>query len=315
MSNEDPEIPENRYSLKNSTKLIGQLYPVLKAKDGEVLDGFHRSEADGSWRSEILENIDSEEKKLAARLIANFHRRRVPREEKAKWINELAELYKKQGLRVESESTGSPGQGSNEIADRLCQVTGISKKTVTFYLQDRFKQMNYSRGADQHQIQAPASEVIQNIIDTRCSKNSGYARRLLQRYQEELLQSPTFRAQVLSMLPRHNGSAAPIVGSNSGSVIGSSEQLPPGVVRDKSGFLVYERPHGKKYVMSREEKRALSGLVPKGYGLPKISRKPVSIELDEPEMYYKLFHEAFPDCKCSGCDHFKECDVAINPDE
>ena len=75
MSSEDLPEEESRYSLKGSTSLVGQLYPILRAKDGEILDGIHRSEADRSWRSEVLENIDSEEKKLVARLIANFHRR------------------------------------------------------------------------------------------------------------------------------------------------------------------------------------------------------------------------------------------------
>ena len=37
---------EKNYDLNNSTSLIGQLYPVLKAADGEILDGYHRTDAD-----------------------------------------------------------------------------------------------------------------------------------------------------------------------------------------------------------------------------------------------------------------------------
>jgi len=270
----DEDLPEeNHYSLKGSTKLVGQLYPVLKSKDGEILDGFHRSEANGSWRSETLENIDSEEKKLAARLIANFHRRKVPREEKAEWINNLAALYKEQGLRVESESNGSPGQGSNEIVNRICEVTGISKRTVHSYLSDDFKQMNYSRSVEQHRAEAPASEVIKNIISQRAWQNSGYADRLLERYQKELLESPIFRARVLSMLPGNH---------NTGSGIQiQDEQLPPDVYRGKDGFL-HKRDKSKS----------------------KASENKIVID---PDAYYKVFIEECPDCICSKCPHGDTC--------
>lgn len=289
---QDPQLPEeNGYSLKASTKLVGCLYPILKSKDGEILDGFHRSEADDSWRSETLKNIDSEEKKLAARLIANFHRRRVPRIEKAKWINDLAALYKEQGLRVESESNGSPGQGSNEIVDRICEITGISRRTVHSYVSDKFKQMNYSRSVEQHKIQAPASEVIKNILSNRCWQNNGYPERLLQRYQEELIQSPIFRARVLSMLPkRHNGSGATIVDSNSGSAIGSSEQLPQDVYRGKDGFL--HRLDDKRKSKTSENKFVI-----------------------DPDAYYKIFIQECPNCICSQCPHADTCIERVRADE
>ena len=63
------------YDLSKSEKGIGQLYPILEAKDGEIIDGFHREKADKNWKRVRLEHIDTEEKKLLARLIANFHRR------------------------------------------------------------------------------------------------------------------------------------------------------------------------------------------------------------------------------------------------
>ncbi len=53
MSSEDLSEEENGYSLKGSTKLVGQLYPVLMAKDGEILDGIHRSEAQQIIRNRI----------------------------------------------------------------------------------------------------------------------------------------------------------------------------------------------------------------------------------------------------------------------
>jgi len=43
----------SEYDLKISEK-IGQLYPVLVDAEGNVIDGFHRLEADPKWRTEKL---------------------------------------------------------------------------------------------------------------------------------------------------------------------------------------------------------------------------------------------------------------------
>jgi hypothetical protein len=128
-----------------------------------------------------------------------------------------------------------------------------------------------------------ASEVIKNILSNRCWQNSGYPERLLQRYQEELIQSPIFRARVLSMLPkRHNGSAAPIVDPNSGSAIGSSEQLPQDVYRGKDGFLYKIDDKGKS--KASENKFVI-----------------------DPDAYYNVFIEECPNCICSNCPHADTC--------
>jgi hypothetical protein len=80
---EEREIEQNdegngqEYDLKASTRRIGQLYPVLKAADGEILDGLHRVKSDPSWKALVLPNIRTSEEKIIARLIANFHRRTV----------------------------------------------------------------------------------------------------------------------------------------------------------------------------------------------------------------------------------------------
>jgi len=198
MSSEDPE---KSYDLKGSTALVGQLYPVLKAKDGSILDGIHRNKVDESWRSEVLENIDSEEKKLAARLIANFHRRRIPREEKATWINGLATLYQSQGFKVFKD--GDKSQGSNEIAERIAEVTGIHRRTVNTYLKNDFKQSNKVREDHENAERSKASEILFNAL---AGRSIPWAKRVLERYQEELIQSPIFRARVTAILPKSDGS-------------------------------------------------------------------------------------------------------------
>jgi hypothetical protein len=124
------------YDLKKSENKIGQLYPILKSKDGQIIDGFHRQKADPNWKSLVVPEIDSEEKLLLARLIANFHRRQVSREEKEEWINGLAKIYKDQGLRV----SFIKGDGiQNEIKQKIMEVTGLSESTVNRYLANEFK--------------------------------------------------------------------------------------------------------------------------------------------------------------------------------
>lgn len=126
----------DEYNLKKSEAKIGQLYPVLVSKDGKTIDGFHRKAADAYWKELIVPEIDNEEKLLIARLIANWHRRPIDREEKAKWINDLARLYHDQGLRVGNHDDGK----INEIKQKIIEVTGLSNDTVKEYLSSEFKQ-------------------------------------------------------------------------------------------------------------------------------------------------------------------------------
>jgi hypothetical protein len=123
-------IEMSEYDLKKSEK-IGQLYPVLVDAKGNVIDGFHRLEADSSWRREKLPEIDTEEKLLVARCVANWHRRQVSGEEKEEWINSLARIYKEQGLSSEGHR--------NEIKLKISEVTGLHPDTVLLYLHDKYK--------------------------------------------------------------------------------------------------------------------------------------------------------------------------------
>ena len=123
-----------KYDLKQSEGAIGQLYPILEAKDGEIIDGFHREEVDKNWKRLRLKHVNSQEKKLIARLVANFHRRQVSREEKEEWINGLARIYEAQGLKV-----GSKGH-RNEIMAKIIDATGLSDRAVGTYLKGEYKQ-------------------------------------------------------------------------------------------------------------------------------------------------------------------------------
>jgi len=149
----------SEYDLKKSKK-VGQLYPVLIDAKGNVVDGFHRLEADPNWRKETLSEIDTEEKLLVARCVANWNRRQVSMEEKEEWINGLAEIYRKQGLKVRSQ-----GSGKNEIIAKIGEVTGLNPPTIQYYLAEEYKQKEPDHLKEVgHRFKMPASERIRTRL-------------------------------------------------------------------------------------------------------------------------------------------------------
>jgi len=109
-----------QYDLKQSKKEIGVLYPAIADKYGRIIDGKHRLDVDPEWPTFLLSDIDTDEKFLVARIIANTHRRVVPAEEKTEWLAELAE---------------KTGWTPKEMAERL----GVSYSWVMKYLPDKHK--------------------------------------------------------------------------------------------------------------------------------------------------------------------------------
>jgi len=121
-------MSENEYDLRKSTEKIGELYPVIVSKSGEIVDGFHRINAKANWRREVREDIDTPEKVLKARLISNKFRRQVSAVEVRGWINDLAEIaYTEHGI--------EPG----EISGWVAEETGYARKSVTEYLNPEYK--------------------------------------------------------------------------------------------------------------------------------------------------------------------------------
>jgi len=109
----------DEYDLSVSSKSLGKLYPILKDKTGNVIDGFHRQNADPEWPCVTVESVDNPVKLELARLASNFCRREIPESEMQLRISFLI----KNGLKVE------------EIADQ----TGISKTTIYKYMPKEMK--------------------------------------------------------------------------------------------------------------------------------------------------------------------------------
>jgi hypothetical protein len=112
----DEEAP---YSLAASREGLGELSPVLKDVDGNVIDGFHRLGENAAWHTITVSTIDTPVKLELARLAVNFNRRKVSPEELSQRITFLV----KSGLRPE------------EIAKQ----TGISIRTVQRYTPQELK--------------------------------------------------------------------------------------------------------------------------------------------------------------------------------
>ena len=110
-----------------------------------------------NWKRIRLEYIDTEEKKILARLIANWHRRQVSREEKEQWINALAEIYLKQGYKVGDRTKREP----NEIIRKISEVTGLTVKTIMNYIHDEFKQERPEEIRETQKPRVPASQAIE----------------------------------------------------------------------------------------------------------------------------------------------------------
>jgi len=117
-------LADNTIVLKDE---IGQLYPVLKDSRGRVIDGLHRKASSKEWREERLPQIDSEEKYLIARLLANDNRRIVPEREVAEAMNGLAAIYKKVGIQ------------RGAITERVAKATGYSTSRVEALLKAEYK--------------------------------------------------------------------------------------------------------------------------------------------------------------------------------
>jgi len=103
--------------LEKSEKTVGQIYPVLKDKRGNIIDGFHRKRVNPNWKEEVLD-VDDPLQVLKIR-VATQYRRNVPSEEKKGWIKQCRKLLQENGK-----------QGvQKEIADAL----GVSQQWVSKY--------------------------------------------------------------------------------------------------------------------------------------------------------------------------------------
>ena len=199
------------YDLKKSKETIGQLYPILKSKDGQIVDGFHREKADANWKTLVLPEIDNEEKFWTARIIANT-RRDILYSERERWFNELAEVFLKQGIKPDGS-----------IVKKVMETTGYSERSVTRYLGDKYKMQTAPQGISKTAVtavpQTPIDIVKQklgsgyNAVEKEIEKN--LRMNIEEETKEKLLKSPEFQREVIQEIHKEEaiaeGESCPIL--------------------------------------------------------------------------------------------------------
>ncbi len=118
------------YDLSVSSKKLGRLYPILKDAHGNIIDGFHRQNADPDWPCLTVDSVTNPQELELARLASNFCRRQIPATELQ---TRIAFLVGKCGMKPE------------EIAEK----TGISERTIYRHMPQELKDQERSEATKQ----------------------------------------------------------------------------------------------------------------------------------------------------------------------
>ena len=113
------ELETTEYDLERSIKKFGVLVPVIKDKQGNVIDGMHRLELEPNAPVYTIDIKDPKQRAMI-RLVINLDRRKLSSQEKTMLLGEIAE---------------ATGWKSQEIADAL----GKSQTWVLKYLPEQYK--------------------------------------------------------------------------------------------------------------------------------------------------------------------------------
>jgi len=133
----DPELVKTLKKTKEN--LVGELYPILEAADGEIVDGHHRKEA--GWESRRqLPQIQTKLQKLIARVVAH-QRRTMKFEERRELYDEIAEELIKTGVAQPEYSPNIPADRRDlpKVIDKMAEILGVSEHSVAMYISDKYK--------------------------------------------------------------------------------------------------------------------------------------------------------------------------------
>jgi len=148
--------------------LVGELYPILEAADGELIDGLHREEAGWQTRSR-LPNIVTRLDKLVARAMAH-QRRTMSASERRKLYDGIAEELIEMGL-VESEHLAfrpKDLQDRPKVIPKIAELLGVTERYVASYISDKYKRGVYLRegeGRKKRGFKRSTFEIRANILE------------------------------------------------------------------------------------------------------------------------------------------------------
>ena len=152
-------MSEEGYDLKKSKEALYELYPVLKDAYGNVIDGFHRLDADPKWRTETLERIDTPTALHLARIVANTHRRTISKEERRKQIAALADsLMENDGIR------------RGDVVSTIAELTSFAETYIRRLLPKESKR-TYTNSALSAELEEGMSDEEFDRMDKQHKKN------------------------------------------------------------------------------------------------------------------------------------------------
>lgn len=112
--------PEHVEQLKTSKLKFGAIAPIIVDAHGNIVDGFHRREADSRWPTVTYEEIKTEEDRVLYAIASNWHRK----EKSSKWKSRMITWLAKQGC----------------TPQEISQKTRLKLRTVYKYLPEEFKE-------------------------------------------------------------------------------------------------------------------------------------------------------------------------------
>lgn len=125
-----------REDLEKSEKTVGQIYPVLKDKNGKIIDGFHRKRVNPDWKEESVDTDDP--LRILQIRVACQYRRKVPKEEKQEWIRDCRKILQSrelQGTQQEiAEAFGLTQQWVSKYDTEPTQKQSSKKDTTPLYV-------------------------------------------------------------------------------------------------------------------------------------------------------------------------------------
>jgi hypothetical protein len=192
-------------------------------------------------------------------------------------------------------------QGPNEIADRICEATGLGYRTVIEYLDPSFKQQSFRRtDPSQHHSQKDPEEIIFNRLKLG---DPTWARTVIERFKQEhekqLLESPLFRKKILDSIPRSiQQPMRPAIAFDPQK----DEQVQELLRLKEEDVFPNGFPNGffRSMTASRERKARKQEEAWKGTPLGSL---------------YEDFIQDCPNCLCSKCPHSEVCIERVRPED
>jgi hypothetical protein len=150
--------PESEgYDLQRSKKAVSELYPVIKDAHGNVIDGFHRLDADPNWKTETIATITTPLQLALARIVANTHRRSVSKEERKLQLVTVAEELVKEGVAKE------------QVIPTMVELTTFSEDYLRRMLPDEYKKRpGVGGGAHESVGLSPTHEHVPDDSGVEC---------------------------------------------------------------------------------------------------------------------------------------------------